>query len=112
VKRKKLRAGHTANEHHMQTEDQILSRVDVDLQLARLKPEDAEMLLMIYRVAQPPDYRGPWPPTFEDIGRYIGVKYGRSPLSEAAIRYRRKQAEDFLGGKRKTLRRRKTKNPE
>lgn len=72
------------------SEDRILDAVSVEALLEKLQPADAEMLILIFRIQAPPDgWLGRWPPTYEQIGDYIGRKYEGRPLSEAAIRYRR-----------------------
>lgn len=89
----------------MQSEDDILNRVSVEALLAKLRPEYAEMLVLIYRLEHLADYTGTWPPTYDAIGHYIGTKFGKDhrPLSEAAIRYRRDAALAFLRGDRTEL---------
>lgn len=63
------------------------------------------MMLLVYQVFQPEDWVGRWPPKFEDIGRYIGLKYEGAALSEAAIRYRRDAIVKMYQGTRGHLRR-------
>jgi len=87
------------------SENQILTRIDLERALARLHPADAMMMKLIYQLEQPDDWSGRWPPKFEDIGHYIGVKYEGAPLSEAAIRYRRDVVRAQWAGKRGKLRR-------
>lgn len=80
-------------------EDQILDHVSVERLLATLGAADAEMLILIFRIKAPPDgWTGRWPPTYEQIGDYIGRKYEGRPLSEAAIRYRRDAVFAVLRG--------------
>jgi hypothetical protein len=86
-------------------EDQLLRQIDLDRALARLTEEDRVMMLLIYRVERPDDWRGRWPPRYEDIGRYIGLRFQRKPLSEAAIRYRRDAVKAMWRGTRGPLRR-------
>lgn len=86
-------------------EDQILDRIDLERQLARLHPADRDMMLLIERFDKPDDWTAEWPPRFSDIGIYIGLKYRGKPLSEAAIRYRRNVVIRFWRGERKKLRR-------
>lgn len=71
------------------TEDEILTLVAVEEALSRLTPEFSEMMRLIYKIGEPEDWDAPWPPTFEHIGAYIGLKFRGKALSEAAIRYRR-----------------------
>lgn len=71
-------------------EDLVLTQVDVERALAKLSPEDRAMIVLVFRVDIPADWgKRPWPPKYTDIGDYIGRKFRGSPLSEAAIRYRR-----------------------
>lgn len=86
-------------------EEQILIRIDIEHALAKLHPADCAMMLLIYRIVQPPDWDASWPPKFEDIGHYIGIKYEDGPLSEAAIRYRRDAVKGMWRGERGALRR-------
>jgi hypothetical protein len=86
-------------------EDHILNLVDLEHALAKLERPYREMILIIYRVWQPDDWEGRWPPTYQDIGVYIGIKFEGKPLSEAAIRYRRDQVKEMWKGKRGKLRR-------
>lgn len=88
-------------------EDAILSRIDLETALAKLHPADRAMMLLIYRVACPDDWDAGWPPRYLDIGRYIGLRFEGSPLSEAAIRYRRDVVLRMWAGKRGHLRRNK-----
>lgn len=73
--------------------------------LERLPPADREMMLLVYQVYQPEDWTADWPPKFEDVGVYIGLKYEDAPLSEAAIRYRRAEILKMYAGTRGQLRR-------
>lgn len=86
-------------------EDEILSRIDLEVALAKLHPSDRDMMLLIYRVARPTDWKAPWPPRYLDIGEYIGKKYRGAALSEAAIRYRRDVVLRMWAGERGELRR-------
>lgn len=74
-------------------EDELLSQIDIDGALAELPPETRDMVLLVYRYEAPADYKGPWPPSMDDIGHYIGMKYHGKPMSEAGIRYRRAKQE-------------------
>ena len=85
-------------------EDQILTKVAAEAMLDKLIPADRDMMVLIFRIQQPDDWDGPWPPRFEDIGRYIGMKYEGVSLSEAAIRYRRDVLLREWGKKRRKLR--------
>lgn len=87
------------------TEDGLLTRIAVEQALSILDPADAEMLVLIYRIYQPTDWTTRWPPTYDQVGHYIGMKYEGKPLSEAAIRYRRDAVFARFRGERGELRR-------
>jgi hypothetical protein len=88
-------------------EDQILTQIVVDAKLAELPLAHREMICLIYRLhPQPDDWDlGRWPPTYEDVGTYIGRKFEGKALSEAAIRYRRDAILEMWRGERGELRR-------
>ena len=86
-------------------EDHILARIDIEAALARLHPADREMIVLIFCLERPTDWTFRWPPKYEDIGVYIGLKYEDRPLSEAAIRYRRDVVLGMWKGTRGALRR-------
>lgn len=86
-------------------EDQILTRIALEVELAKLDPEVSEMMCLIYRIEMPEDWTGRWPPTFEGIGHYIGMKFRGKAMSEAAIRYRLKAVKKMWRGERGKLRR-------
>lgn len=87
-------------------EDQLLIKVDIETALARLDPADRDMMVLIYRLERPVDWgRRRWPPTYDDIGDYVGRKHEHGPLSEAAIRYRRDVVQAQWQGLRGHLRR-------
>ena len=90
--------------HGADFEDQILAQVDIEAALSKLPPSYAVMMLLVYKVKQPDDWEAQWPPRFEDIGWYIGMRFRGHPLSEAAIRYRRDQVEAMWRGERGPLR--------
>jgi hypothetical protein len=93
-------------------EDDILTRVALEAALAPLEPDDRDMLLIAYGIWQPDDWGArPWPARLEDVGDYIGLKYGVAPLSEAAIRYRQKALEERWAGRRGPLRRSRKRPP-
>lgn len=94
----------------MTDEDEILTRIAMEAALAKLPAKHRAMMLLIYRVECPEDWTGRWPPRFEDIGYYIGVKFEKGPLSEAAIRYRREAIEAMWRGCRGPLRTNRTLN--
>ncbi len=91
-------------------EDHILTLIDLERALAKLHPADAQMMRLVYKLEQPEDWEYRWPPRYEDIGCYIGLKYEGSPLSEAAIRYRRDAIKGAWRGERGTLRRNRKKS--
>lgn len=88
------------------TEDMILNQIDVENELKKLNPADREMLLLMFKLYKPDDWTGRWPPKLAQIGDYIGRKFEGKPLTEAAIRYRKKAALEQLRGTRPPLRRR------
>jgi hypothetical protein len=90
---------------------QIEDRIDIERSLDMLEPADREMMVLIFRLEiQPEDWgKRPWPAKYDDIGDYIGRKYEGSPLSEAAIRYRRQVVFQFWRGERGVLRRNRRK---
>lgn len=85
-------------------EDEILDRVAVERLLARLDEADRLLLLMVHGIEFPPDW-GARPVTFTTIGAYLGLRFEGAPLSEAAIRNRRKVLLSHLRGERDGLRR-------
>lgn len=88
------------------TEDQILTEIAIEKALSTLHPADRLMMLLIFRISQPLDWDlKRWPPTYEDVGIYIGLKFEGKPLSEAAIRYRRDAILKMWKGQRGHLRR-------
>ena len=87
------------------SEDQLLARIDIEQALSRLEPANRALILLVYRVEKPVDWGNRrWPPTFEDIGHYIGMKFEGAPLSEATIRYRRDALKRMWRGERGELR--------
>lgn len=85
-------------------EDQILAQIDIDAALSKLSEEFALMMRLVYKQYQPDDWEAQWPPRFEDIGWYIGMRFRGKPMSEAAIRYRRDAVEAMWRGERGPLR--------
>lgn len=81
-----------------------LDTIAIATELARLRPWERDMVVMITGYEQPEDYAGPWPATYAHIGRYIGEKYEGRALSEAAIRYRRDQLYERWAAARLKLR--------
>lgn len=84
----------------------ILTLIELENVLGKLPDADREMLLLLFRVEMPEDWRWPWPPRVSQIGEYIGYKYEGRPLSEAAVRYRKKVLLESMQGTRVPLRRR------
>lgn len=70
-------------------EDDILVRLVVEDALAKETELDRVMMLLVHKIEVPSDWPGPWPYTFVDVGRYIGLRFRGVPLSEATVRYRR-----------------------
>lgn len=93
------------------TEDQLLTRIALDMALARLPEADRVMMLMLWKIEIPRDYDDSYPVTCESIGRYIGLKYEGEVLKESTIRYRRDVIMALLRGQRGPLRRSKSENP-
>ena len=88
------------------SEDQMLTKIDIEAALAILDPADRDMIVLIYRLERPADWGiRRWPPKYDDIGDYIGRKHELGPLSEAAIRYRRDVVHAQWQGLRGELRR-------
>lgn len=58
--------------------------------LKDLQPEERELILLMYKLWKPEDWKGRWPPKSSQIGDYIGRKFRGKPLSESAVRYRKK----------------------
>lgn len=91
------------------TEDQLLTRIALETELAKLPEADRVMMLMIYKIEIPSDYArfaDEFPVTYGSIGKYIGGKYETQALSEAAIRYRRDVIIGQMRRERGPLRRR------
>lgn len=73
------------------SEDQTLLEISVRQVIAALPTEsDRVMVRLYYRIDEPSDYDGPWPPTFASVGEYIGIRFGKGPLAESTVRYRLK----------------------
>jgi hypothetical protein len=76
-------------------EDGVLNRVTVAQLLATLADEPRMVLELTFGLTYPEKWPWPnskWPPTYADVGFYVGVKFRGKPLSEAAIRYIRNAA--------------------
>lgn len=87
------------------TEDEILTRVTLEAVLATLMPADRVLLSLVYQLDRPADYAGVWPPTYVDVGAYVGLRFEGRVLSESAIRYRRDVIIALLRRERGPLRR-------
>lgn len=70
------------------SEDSILNRVEVEQQLQKLKSPLRRMVLtLMYMIECPDDWEGKWPPTYAEVGRYVGEKFRGKAFSEATMRY-------------------------
>lgn len=87
--------------------DEVLNRVAVEQQLNRLEPESRLVLTLVFGLEMPEDWPGPWPATYAAMGDYIGRRFRKGPLSEAAIRYIRDVAIAELRGERTEPRRKR-----
>ena len=85
-------------------EDIILNQIAVEDHLKKLRKGDRELILLYFYLWIPSDwpYTHPSDPAY--IGKYIGKKYEGKALSEAAVRYRKKQILKYLAGENVTLR--------
>jgi hypothetical protein len=94
-------------------EDVILTRIAIETELAKLDESSRVMILLIFELEAPTDWPYGWPPTYRQIGVYIGQRFGeeQKPLSEAAIRYRRDVILAMWQGKRGPLRKNHVKSP-
>ena len=81
-------------------EDDIITKVALEQELAKLTPMDQDIAILIGQLERPTDWLGSWPPEFEDMAVYIGMKYYGKPISEATIRYRFKQMKEIWAGNR------------
>lgn len=84
----------------------ILTEIELEDALSVLSAVDKELLLITFKIQKPDDWTAPWPPQISQIGKYLGLKYEGKPLSEAAVRYRKKVVLESLRGLRTPLRRR------
>ena len=98
---------------YYEIEDEILNRLSIETALARLSPDDREMVHLWYSYRNPRDYDGMWPPSLKDIAEYLGrrnvhseqesgvgnsalerpishvvAERSRAPLEVRAVRYR------------------------
>ncbi len=76
-------------------ENEVLNRVAVEQLLAGIEAQDRLVIELTYGLMVPKDWPWPiqrWPPTFAEIGWYVGMHFRNKPLSEASIRYMKKRA--------------------
>lgn len=88
-------------------EDDIINKVALETELAKLSPMDRDIVVLLNQLERPGDWLSQWPPQFEDIAVYIGIKYYNRPVSEATIRYRFRQIKEIWAGRRGPFRARK-----
>lgn len=72
-----------------------LDSVTIEQMLATLDLEARLVVSLSFGLQFPEDWpwgTGPWPPTYAEIATYVGMKTRGRPLSEASVRYIRKQA--------------------
>lgn len=72
-----------------------LDPVTMEQLLNQLEPESRMVVELSFGLMYPKDWpwsSGPWPPTYAEIAAYVGMKTRGRPLSEASVRYIRKQA--------------------
>lgn len=81
-------------------EDDIINKVALEEELNKLTPMDRSIIMLIGQLERPHDWLGSWPPEFEDIAVYIGLKYYGYPISESTIRYRYRQIKEMWAGNR------------
>lgn len=76
-------------------EEDSLDPVTMQQMLDKLDPEARLVIELSFGLSYPKDWpwtSGPWPPTYAEIAAYVGMKIRGRPLSEASVRYIRKQA--------------------
>lgn len=91
------------------TEDTILNKVAVEQYLSGLDPESRMVLTLIFELDIPDDWGEDGAVTYAAVGRYVGRKFRKRPLSEAAIRYIRDMALAELSGMRRKSRKNRAK---
>ena len=72
-----------------------LDSITIEQLLATLDPEASLIVALSFGLVYPTDWpwgTGPWPPTYAEIAAYVGLRTRGRPLSEASVRYIRKQA--------------------
>lgn len=67
----------------------VIDKVAIEQVLAKLSPEDRELVTLIYRYELPEGYGSTFPRNLAEVGRLWGIKWFGIPFSEAAIRYKR-----------------------
>lgn len=85
----------------MSDEDEILNRIAAEQTLERLSPEHADMLRILFEIERPADWEYGWPPTYDAVGKYIGLKYQGRVLSESTMRLRFRQLCPYATPRRK-----------
>lgn len=76
-------------------EEDPLDAVTLQQLLDNLDPEARLVVELSFGLSYPKDWpwnSGPWPPTYAEIAAFVGMKTRGRPLSEASVRYIRKQA--------------------
>lgn len=69
-------------------EERLHTRHDVRKALRQLPLYQRALVALMQRYAVPPGYTGPWPPTPEQIGAYMGATFPRfrgKPISAGAV---------------------------
>ena len=76
-------------------DETVLDTMTIEQLLGKLDPESRLVVELSFGLTYPKDWpwkSGPWPPTYAEIAAYVGMKTRGRPLSEASVRYVRKQA--------------------
>jgi hypothetical protein len=76
-------------------EDELINQITVEQLLQGLSNEHRLVLELVFGLKYPTDWPWPtsgWPPTYAEVGWYVGQRMRNKPLSEAAIRYIRTAA--------------------
>lgn len=76
-------------------EEPAIDPVSLEQLLAKLDEEARLVVTLSFGLEYPKDWpwtSSPWPPTYAEIAAYVGMKLRGRPLSEASVRYIRKQA--------------------
>jgi hypothetical protein len=76
-------------------EDDLINKIAVSQLLEGLNAEQRVVVELVFGIHYPPDWPWKstnWPPTYAEVGWYVGQKFRNRPLSEAAIRYIRTAA--------------------